>query len=290
MQHIYFAPETQNITQETDGSCTVLPLPQVASCTQKLKAHLDFLSESFPGLWKKLAEAYTLRSPDLPEWCYLPEEKEYEVISSFLEDNNLSSFSSEDLIFKLSTYANWRLTQGVYRFDPILYEAVIKTPVIGVIPKEVLHHIPEWCIFVETPGLSFSGNKMTGFFAHISYEGRNSKSVLHLQIEFALNFIYTSFPIGDLSLADAVRQAMETVEEHDDKNNHFPHDSFEEEVKLTTVELEPILSLLIFLCSQNGEIGDDSRRPSFPKAKKTKKGLKVFPPDRPTTWCVLAVP
>jgi hypothetical protein len=49
--------------------------------------------------------------------------------------------------------------------------------------------------------------------------------------------------------------------------------------------VEPLVSLLLYLCSANGEIGGD-RRPANPRPVKTKKGPRLFPPDKVTTWDV----
>lgn len=281
------ASDTQNITQKNQCSCNVLQLSEVA-CADKLKTHLNLLSRDFPGIWKALSDAHTLRSPSIPEWCYLPMDNEYEVISNYLDDFKLDKETRTHSEFMLMTYNKWRLTQGIYRFDPTLYEAVINTPVTGVMPEDVFHRIPEWCVFVETPGLQFGGNEMAGFFAIVDYDTSTSESVLHLHLEFARSFTYISFPLGTDSLLDAVRKTMDAdhnVEEVTKPNTFFKN-SFEEGVKLATTELEPILALLIYLCSQNSEIGDEFRRPSHPKPQKTKRGWKLFPPNQATTWDV----
>ena len=36
----------------------------------------------------------------------------------------------------------------------MVYDAVRDTPVEGDIPCEVLHRLPEWCVYVETPGMT----------------------------------------------------------------------------------------------------------------------------------------
>jgi hypothetical protein len=44
------------------------------------------------------------------------------------------------------------MTQGIYRIDPDLYPALIAT-LAAKIPADVLTRLPEWCCYVETPGL-----------------------------------------------------------------------------------------------------------------------------------------
>ena len=54
-----------------------------------------------------------------------------------------------------------------------------------------------------------------------------------------------------------------------------------------TDEVSPLVSLVLYLCSQAAEIraaGGGTRRPARPKPVKTKKGMRLFPPNRPTPW------
>jgi hypothetical protein len=48
-----------------------------------------------------------------------------------------------------------------------------------------------------------------------------------------------------------------------------------------------LVSLVLYLCSVDAEIrpsGGGDRRPAYPEPKQTKKGPRLFPPDRPTDW------
>jgi hypothetical protein len=52
-------------------------------------------------------------------------------------------------------------------------------------------------------------------------------------------------------------------------------------------DVPSLVSLVLYLCSENAEIresGGGHRRPAHPEPKKTKKGLRLFAPDRPTHW------
>lgn len=39
------------------------------------------------------------------------------------------------------------------RFAPTLYDALIATPVEGKLPTKLLSRLPEWTVYIETPGL-----------------------------------------------------------------------------------------------------------------------------------------
>jgi hypothetical protein len=52
-------------------------------------------------------------------------------------------------------------------------------------------------------------------------------------------------------------------------------------------EVPSLVSLVLYLCSENAEIresGGGHRLPAYPQPKKTKKGLRLYAPDRPTHW------
>ncbi|MBI4484985.1 MAG: hypothetical protein HY655_03145 [Acidobacteria bacterium] len=54
----------------------------------------------------------------------------------------------------------------------------------------------------------------------------------------------------------------------------------------TAYRLSPLISLLLYLCADDAEIGDGIVRPTQPKATKTKQGWRLFPADAPTVWNV----
>ncbi len=61
-----------------------------------------------------------------------------------------------------------------------------------------------------------------------------------------------------------------------------PNKAPDEIVTRTAKELQPMMSLLLYLCSENA----DYTRPPRPTPKRTKRGLRLFAPDKPYTWDV----
>jgi hypothetical protein len=58
--------------------------------------------------------------------------------------------------------ATWRVTQGIYCFDSDLAEAIADTPRNGELPADLLFHLPEWCVYIETPGRCWRGRRLYG--------------------------------------------------------------------------------------------------------------------------------
>lgn len=180
----------------------------------------------------------------------------------------------------LTALAAWRLTQGIYRFDPEIYEALVETPITGDLPWEVFFNLPEWCVYVETS----QTKSQKGFFAFIEYNNASDAyTTFCLYIIRDHNGMLSQYPIP-LSkapllqiLTDMRKGANVPGPAHEvpDKGDYELHE-----------QIRPMVSLLLYLCAVNAEIGTGTRGPIRPQPTKTKEGLRMFPADRPTTWDV----
>jgi hypothetical protein len=171
--------------------------------------------------------------------------------------------------------ASWRVTQGIYRFDPTLYEALSATPVSGPLPVELLYRLPEWTVYIETPGMRWGGDPLLGAFAQIGemeYGAEGLFLALHTKHNLDQYSLRLDQPTFEASLDIATRHT-ERDQFHPD-----PHD-------IRTV-LPRILSLLLYLCSESAELGDGTTYPARPNPRRTRKGTRMFPADRLTTWDV----
>ncbi len=86
-------------------------------------------------------------------------------------------------------------------------------PLTGSIPWESLHYLPEWVVYVETPGLSYERHPMEGFIAHLDFNFFSQA----VDLQFAM-FLkgreeprLVAFPLGKGGLAEA----MDRVDEVD---------------------------------------------------------------------------
>jgi hypothetical protein len=192
----------------------------------------------------------------------------------------------------LGALAAWRVTQGIYRFDPDVYDAVTKTPVTGDLPHDILFNLPEWCVYIETPGMSFLGLPLVGFFACLEYDAGDGRKELRLVLDHTMpeydrpRLMSRVIHLGSWSLQESVERAMKEAEmvsrELFGSNVSFPPETAE----IMQIDYAPLVSLVLYICSVNGEIGDGTRQPVRPKPSKTKKGQRMFPAPRVTTWDV----
>lgn len=216
-----------------------------------------------------------------PEWCYLPLDGWGTIASDNGENSELDVIKKT---FILAAVGTWRVTQGIYRFDPTIYQAIINTPVEGVLPQELLYRLPEWCIYVETPGIEWKREPLHGFFAHLDFDTNDGSTNLRLLLVAEMDFLSIQIQLGHWTLAESITRTLNAVNIYNISNGLGAIPSSHIDALLSVAE--PIVSLLLYICSQNSEIGDGTRVPTNPQPKRTKKGLCLFPPDKPTTWDV----
>jgi hypothetical protein len=250
--------------------------------TCRPRDHLIATGKQYPSAWTHADKFRSGRGnllPDWPGWCYLPMAGWY-AIASGGGDHRLA-VDQVSVVARLSALGAWRVTQGVYRFDPDLYSAIIDTPIDGDLPHDVLYRMPEWCVYIETPGLKYFGAKLHGFFAHLEADANTGRPELRLLVDTDTDLIAVPLHLGQWSLAESVRRFLDVARIQSGMALETAGIS-----KPMVDNITPLISLLLYLCSQNAEIGDGSCYPANPQPTKTKRGLRMFAPDKFTTWDV----
>lgn len=138
-------------------------------------------SQAFPRAWRQIADMRSQRGKTLPwwpDWCFIPIAGAIAIITDGAPGLGPAEYE------KLATYppavmatlAAWRVTKGVYRFDDTLRQELTVMPLEGNLPAEIFYTLPEWCIYIETPGMAPPFlPKMAGFFAHLEYDPQFEK-------------------------------------------------------------------------------------------------------------------
>lgn len=269
--------------------------PQFSKRSCRAREHVTVAGQLYPEAWRRVEELRQERGsgvPGWPDWCFLPIAATLAIVAT---DAGLP-VESLHLVYperihdaaRLAGLAAWRVTQGVYRFDPAVYEALCDTPVTGDIPHEVLFRLPEWCVYIEMPEMTLGSDPMVGAFAHLEHDVNTGQAELRLLLDIDASAGPMLMPLvlhlGAWSLAESIGRALALAEANAGRHG--------EPVALVSGEpalrglLSPLISLLLYLCSQAGEIGDGTRRPANPAPKRTKRGWRLFAADKPTTWDV----
>jgi hypothetical protein len=237
---------------------------------------LEFVGREMPGVWTRIEElrAEFRTVADWPTWCFAPTAVAYPI-----------SGDQPMLAAKLTALAAWRMTKGIYRFDPTLMEALIDTPLDGDVPVDVLRRLPEWCIYLELDRLPTWRGAARGVWLSLERAGTTDGGplVLHLlldserDLDSSLNdhsMLAVAVPLAGESLLTSLQQCLGNV----------PDDPLV--VRLNAI-VQPILSLLLYVCSQGAEMsrGGVAARPSLPVPVRTRrKGERLFPAAAPVRW------
>lgn len=249
--------------------------------------HLQTVGKAYPEAWKRL-EMF-LRSKgkddfDWPNWCFLPMGGWYAIVSAEKFNGGSIGINYIGDVGCLAAIGTWRYCQGIYRFDEDLQAALIDTELTGDLPVEVIRRLPEYCIYVETPGIFFSDLQLHGFWCHLEHDFNNGRGELRLLLDTESELMPIPIHLGDWSLLEAIRRADRETLRHAPPG--LPIGLYQQE---RVSELQPLLSMLLYLCSDAPEIDDEREpgsRPYMPQPKKTRNGWRLFPPDRPRIWQV----
>lgn len=259
----------------------------------RLMKHLADIGNRYPDAWNRYEDFRADRGRHLPEWpawCYCPVAGAYSIISG--GGSNQVPLERIQDCGRLAAMAAWRVGKGIYRLHPNLFQSVWETPV-GRIPIDILYQLPEWCLYIELPE---GDGSLFGFFVHLEHDRKEGHNELRLLLDsreglqpFALHLDRDTLDECILSSADYSRRNIETagiehpaIDEIRDFNREKARDLAE--------KIEPILSLVLYICTAAGEERDirdikgSDRFPTIPVPKKVKGGERIFTAGMPTVW------
>jgi hypothetical protein len=267
--------------------------PELDVTVKRLRDLLQRYGEAVPGLWSTIDHVRWQSSTKWASWCYSPIEVVRALLVTAAENSGFRDPKPllTDLV-AVAMLAAWRTTQGIYVFDSDVRRDIWNTPVSGDIPSEVLFHLPEWCCFVSAPGRVFD-EEVLGFLVSL-----NSDSEL-LAPELWLLVIYKEEDVDVEplcltlvgSIRDAIAGGLAKLERTTLATSPQQKDAALLRLNVRYVshiqDLEGMVSLALYLASENREISNPLRQePQNPAPKSTKSGPRVFPPPAPKMWDV----
>ena len=242
-------------------------------------------SREHPTLWKRVDQFRFKRGKNSalwPEYCFFPLSHYGELFVdtgwSDMSGQQFSEFSNQ--LRRLYALAAWRVTQGVYRFDHTIYTTLQNAPMVGYIPYEVLFRLPEWCVYIETPELTYASEVVHGVWVYIDADNWKTG-----QICFVLDSNGSPSFSAELKPGTAQDWAKLVVRRSAECLGVGERELSKELEALTTL-YESLLPLVLYLCSQDAEVGTGNELPSNPKPKLVKGGERLFPPNLVKVWGV----
>ncbi|EAS1760444.1 hypothetical protein BH012_19665 [Salmonella enterica] len=256
----------------------------------------DSFCKKYPQAIAGIEQVRMLKGKDIPDWpwwCFLPE-KCWLIL--FAADRLDQPFTKSLLyeLQQLSVLGTWRYSKGIYTPHPSLLQALTETPLSDTLPVDVLLRLPEWCIYIKTPGLVISGTPLYGFWAMIRMGNTAADKSLYLLLHGLNGLEIETFPLRSASVSaiqdDMFYDGLDSLDADPDvietlKNSE--HLSWLRKRK--SDELSKLLSVLLYVCSDEPEIDSERQPGSYPvrpKPVKTKRGFRLFPANGPRYWSV----
>lgn len=250
------------------------------SCTHVARTLLEQYHRQHPGIWKLVAEDRAKHGAKWPKHVFLASEGAVSILQTLDPrlPQNVAVFAQKYL--HLEMFAAWRNTQGIYRFDRDIYSELTQTPLDKEIPVEMLENMPEWCVYLETPGMTFViGGKDTallGSWVWVDWIGGLNKPLfLTFGLHTPSGVICVQVPLlGNVkdSLAALLRRNGPSVADK----------SLQRVVNL----LVPVVSLLLYLCSEAPEVLDGRGAPQTPTDDLTTETDVASALSSPVRWDV----
>ncbi len=260
---------------------------------------LSLMNKKYTNIWAELKKRredinYEIRKntdwqcfENLPEWAEMPTLFPFYVINTTKDkaivNAATSQFSAEtnhprygttlpqlqclliDELMSLSSLYLWRKSKGVYRFAPELYKELTKQPMDYDLHMESLFQLPEWAVYIETPGMLYEGRKMRGFIAHLDYALiREEPSNKHIDLQFAIFLenvnqpVMLALPFGNGTVKSAIERMAQIDREQMEKSKQIygtdrvalREPPMEERIRT----FAPMINLLMYLCSEEPDI------------------------------------
>ncbi|MBF0213009.1 MAG: hypothetical protein HQM00_05500 [Magnetococcales bacterium] len=191
----------------------------------------------------------------------------------------------------LAAMSAWRLTKGVYRFDRDLHQSLITTQLTGDIPADVLLRIPEWCVYMDTPGLPWMGTFLHGVWVHLEWDANDSRQELRILLATTDDrLIPVSVHLGQWSLLEALeRMGREARRQADLAGITDDLLLIQTDLALMARDITPIISLVLYLCADEPEIEDRTHpgdQPGHPRPKRIKGTDRIFEAKKIRIWDV----
>ena len=290
------SPTTSNITRKcssellewlgVDEECQLIT-PEI---------RLTHLSWEFPDVWKMLERLWDLLREDKVKWpnyCLLPNTT-FTSLAMYCAwdpddyDNPLDT-KTLCLIGAMEALGTWRYSKGVYRFDDTVYQAIMDAPYNGEMPCEILYRLPEWSVYIETPGLF--ENQCHGFWATLSWSDTGG-SCLAIMLNIRGGVTTFHIALGSWTIEEGINRINQQLDEYVANGIHTDggirySDGYTSAVRIQVAKI--CIQLLLYLCQDQPDITDQmqpGRFPTRPQPRRVKGGVRFFPADRVRVWTV----
>lgn len=249
----------------------------------RLLGYMAAYSRKYPRAWEIAEDMRAHRSelPQWPAWCYLPLSGWWSVISAHKGGANLELADAADFAV-LAALGAWRYTQGIYQYHTAVLDALADTPLGGDMPMDVLHRLPEWCVYVDLPHTPQALGGIRGFFAFLDFDPKDERHELRFVLDSGTAlWLGPIVHIGPWSVVEGVERMEREAQRLDPSIEAGNLDDYADLAAR-------LMSVMLYLCADEPELlgHEPGQRPNYPQYKRVKGGDRLFPPVRPHVWRV----
>lgn len=258
---------------------------------QRPEQQLIATKRSYPDVNKMIDDFRQSKGKDLPNWasfCFMPMAGWYAITCQMLGKYQLA-LDDMPIMQQIAAVGTWQFSKGVYQFDDALYQALITSKIEGTMPSEILHRLPEWCLYIESPGLQFDGLKAHGFYVWLEQDANNGRTELRILIDCEERLISVPLHIGSWSVKEAVERYMKDANLQGSLAGYGLLEPGQEDIDSMAHDIMPFVSIILYICGNEPDLSnfdEPNSHPNRPQAKKTKKGWRLFPAQKVRTWTV----
>lgn len=245
----------------------------------RLLQHLSRYGRIYPNAWRTIDQFREQKgkdSLDWSDWCFCPLAGALAIVSAGATYSPLYAGGDTGVLGGL---AAWRTTQGIYRFDETVFDAVWNTEIKGDLPTDILFRLPEWCCYIETPGKRFSTDVLHGFFVHLEEDANDKRVELRFVLDCQNGMLPIPLHLSNSSLETCLSDALDEAQRQAKKSGSSL------DIAILQRELpkvcEPLVSLVLYLCSQASEIPDYENRQ---QPEYNRKQKRIYPPVKSRVW------
>jgi hypothetical protein len=218
-----------------------------------------------------------------PAWCDVPLAGAYAIVSGGGDLPHLEAAADVAVVGGLGT---WRLTQGVYRYDSDLFDALWTTPIERV-PVEMLYRLPEWCVYLETKGRMAGQLPLRGAFVWLEHDSNTGRSELRALLDagdmlLLPLILHLSDPMLDVCIDAALGEALRHM-----PAEPLPAGTWQNAREYMRTLWPPIISLALYLCSVAPDVMDERGAPGMPaRPQSRKKDGTIIAASAPKSWVI----
>ena len=241
--------------------------------------------EAFRGV-DVFAQAKFEKEYEWPDWCFLPMSAWISIVSKGQDTEPRLQILNR--VYQIAAPATWRYTQGIYRFDPEVYEAICNSDFMGKIPCEALLRLPEWCVYIETPNLRDEVGALEGFFALLEFDYQTGTKELRFYVDRVgeplaplVLYLKDGNTIED-SIQEMLDTSLQNAKEMGLTESQFMAHSASMEAMRTVAQR--LLPFVMYLCTELPEIEEATTPdwvPHNPSPKTIRGAFRLMPAKKP---------